>query len=138
MRDLRRVGLSFPVPACLWLAGLFCLSGLVHGQMLNIDQEIEVHGLTSITSPSLHSSDVLITSLTAIVHDPEVCCGRDSALEDSVAKADPKSLQDVAAKLNGRQLLGDGRPIMVNAEFFPTDKMSASYLVAAMTSQRAP
>ena len=130
--------LSFLVPACLSLAGLFCLSAWADGQIPNVDQEIEVRGLTSIVSPSPHASDVLATSLASIIHDPEVCCGRDSALEDSVAKADPKSLQDVAAKLNGRQLLGDGRPIMVSAEFFPTEKMSASYLLAAMTGQRAP
>jgi hypothetical protein len=137
MSEFHRKCSSFLGSACLPLAGLFCLTGLAFGQLLNVDQEIEVR-LSSITSPSPHSSDVLVTSLTAIIQDSEVCCGRDSALEDSVAKADPKSLQDVAAKLNGRQLLGDGRPIMVNAEFFPADKMSASYVVAAMTSQRAP
>ncbi len=138
MSELRREGLPFLVSACLSLAGLFCLSGLAHGQLLNVDQEIEVRGLSSITSPSPHGSAVLVTSLTAIIHDSEVCCGPDSALEDSVAKANPKSLQDVAAKLNGRHLLGDGRPIAVNAEFFPADKMSAGYLVTTMTSQRAP
>jgi hypothetical protein len=137
MNELHRERLLFLVSACLSLAGFFCLSGLAYGQLLNTDQEIEVRGLSSITSLSPHSSDVLVTSLTAIIHDSEVCCGRDSALEDSVAKADPKSLQDVAAKLNGRHLLGDGRSIAVNAEFFPADKMSAGYLVTTMASQRA-
>jgi hypothetical protein len=137
VNQLHRECSLFLVSACLSLAGLFCLPGLAHGHLLNIDQEIEVRDLSSITSPSPHSFGVLVTSLTAIIHDSEVCCGRDSALEDSVAKANPKSLQDVAAKLNGRHLLGDGRPIAVNAEFFPADKMSAGYLVTTMTSQRA-
>ncbi len=44
-----------------------------------------------------------------------VCCGKDSALEDSAHRADPKSLKDVAAKLQGRHLLSDGRPIMVTS-----------------------
>jgi hypothetical protein len=113
------------------------LSGLARAQVLGVDQQIEVSDLPSIVSPSRHSSDVLATSLATIIHDPEVCCGKDSALEYSLERADPKSLQDVAAKLNGRQLLSDGRPIMVNAEFFPTDKMSAGYLVTAMKGQRA-
>jgi hypothetical protein len=99
MSQFQRMRLSFLVPACLLLAGWFSLSGWGHGQILNVDQEIEVGGPTSIISPSPHGSDVLATSLASIIHDAEVCCGRDSALEDSVAKADPKSLQDVAAKL---------------------------------------
>jgi hypothetical protein len=138
MSQLHRECSLLLVSACLSLAGLLCLSSSAFGQLLHIDQEIEVRGLSSITSPSPHSSGMLVTSLTAIIHDSEVCCGRDSALEDSIAKANPKSLQDVAAKLNGRHLLGDGRPIAVNAEFFPADKMSAGYLVTTMTSQRAP
>jgi hypothetical protein len=120
----------------LCLAGLFLLTP-AYAQILNVDQEIDVAGLPSIVSPSRHSSDVLITSLATIIHDPEVCCGKDSALEDSVQRADPKSLQDVAARPNDRHLLADGRPIMVNAEFFSIDKMSAGYLVTTMTAQRA-
>jgi len=123
--------------ACLALSFLF-VSAFAHGQVANIDQEIEVRDLPAITSSTPHSSDVLVASLKTIVHDPEVCCGKDSALIDSIEKADPKSLQDVAAKLNGRHLLGDGRPILVNAEFFSVDKMTSGYLVTTMTSQRAP
>ena len=131
--------LGSPHPLSKW-AGLsfFALCGLAYGQLLNIDQEIEVRDLPSITSPSRHSPDVLVTSLKTVLHNPDVCCGKDSALVDSVEKADPKSFQDVATRLNGRHLLGDGRPIMVIAEFFLTDKMSAGYLVTTMTSQHAP
>jgi hypothetical protein len=104
-------------------------------QVVNVDQEIEVAGLPSIVSPSRHSSDVLSASVETIIHDPEVCCGKDSALEDSVERADPKSLQDVAAKLNGRHLLSDGRPIMVKAVFFPPDQANAAYLLKAFTKK---
>lgn len=113
---------------------LFLLS-LAHGQTLNVDQQIEVAGLRSIVSPSQHSSDVLRISLETIFHDGEVCRGKDSALQDSVERADPKSLQDIAAKLNGRHLLADGRPIVVNAVFFPPDQANAAYLVKAFTEQ---
>jgi hypothetical protein len=118
------------------LASLFLLSP-AHAQILNVDQEIEVSSLPSIVAPSRHSSDVLISSLTTIIHNQEVCCGKDSALEDSVQRADPKSLHDVAAKLNGRHLLADGRSIMVNAIFFPPDQANAAYLVKAFTEQNA-
>ena len=78
-----------------------------------------------------------MTSLATILHSPEICCGKDSALDDSVERADPKSLQDVANKLDGRHLLSDGRPIMVKAEFFSADKANAGFLVSAFTNQHA-
>jgi hypothetical protein len=40
-------------------------------------------------------------------HDQTVCCGRDSALEDSAQAADARSLKEIATTLDGRQLLGD-------------------------------
>ncbi len=123
--------------AYFWLLSTFFLCGFAYGQTLNVDQQIEVRDLPVMLPPSPRGSDVLLTSVQTIIHDPEVCCGKDSALEDSIQKADPKSLQDAATKLSGRHLLGDGRPIMVSAEFFPADKTSAGYLVTTMTSQHA-
>jgi hypothetical protein len=127
-------GARFQLILWLCLSSLFLLSP-AHAQVLNVDQQIEVAGLPSITSPSRHSSDMLATALATTIHDPEVCCGKDSALEDSVEKADPKSLQDVAAKLNGRHLLPDGRSFMVKAAFFPPDQANAAYLVKAFTEK---
>src|ERR1700722_19127389 len=76
---------------------------------------VHVSGLPTLMARSHDPSDVLLTSLNTIVPDREVCCGKDSALEDSAQRADPTSLQDVAAKLQGRHLLSDGRPIIVTA-----------------------
>ena len=131
-------GRRFPhfVAVCL-LTGLGLSPCVAQAQLVNVDQEIEVRDLPSTVSPSRHSSDVLLTSLAIIVHNSEVCCGEDSALGDSVEKADPKSLQDVATKLNGRHLLGDGRPIMLNAVFFPVEQANAGYVVKALTEQHA-
>jgi hypothetical protein len=81
--------------------------------------------------------DVLLTSLDVILHDREICCGRDSALEDSVARADPKSLKDIAAKLQGRQLLGDGRPILVTAAYIEPDAINSGLLIATLRDQHA-
>lgn len=134
--DGRSDVVRFEVVLTLCLASLFLVSP-VHAQIVNVDQEIEVAGLPSIVSPSRHGTDVLISSLATIIRDPDICCGKNSALEDSVQRADAKSLQDVAAKLNGRHLLSDGRPIMVKAVFFPTDQANAAYLVDAFTEQYA-
>jgi hypothetical protein len=134
MAAVRRARFQLPLELRLCLAGLFLLNP-AHAQVIHVDQQIEVADLPSIVSPSRHSSDVLVSSLATIIHDPEVCCGKDSALEDSVEKADPKSLQDVATKLNGRHLLPDGRSFIVKAVFFPPDRANAAYLVKAFTEK---
>jgi len=65
-------------------------------------------------------SDVLLTSLDIVFHDPGVCCGKDSALEDRALSANPLSLKEIASKIRGMQLLSDGRPIMISADLLPT------------------
>jgi hypothetical protein len=101
------------------------------------DLEARVTDLPSLLAKSHDPVDVLPTSLDTIVHDRSICCGRDSALEDSVEKADPLSLKDVAAKLQGRHLLSDGRPISVAAEFWPTEAVDALRIVNTIKDKRA-
>lgn len=86
------------------------------------NQEVRVPDLPRLKARSRDRSDVLLTSLDIIFHNHEICCGRDSALEDSAQRADPRSIKDIVAKLQGRHLLGDGRPITVNV----TDMMPYS------------
>jgi hypothetical protein len=81
---------------------------------------------------------VLAASLEIVFKDKEVCCGKDSALEDSVQSADPKSLKDIASKLQGRHLLSDGRPIMVTAEYLTPDQVSAGHLIYMLAANHAP
>lgn len=105
------------------------LCGCGQSQVLYQDQLIEVRDLPSLMAQSPHSSDVLLTSLDTVFHDHEICCGKDSALEDSIGAADPKSLKDVASKLQGRHLLGDGRPIMVTATYVTPDAVNSGMLI---------
>jgi hypothetical protein len=111
---------------------------LLNGQALNQDAELDVQNLPSLTARSPHSSDVLFTSLETVFHDEAMCCGKDSALEDTVAAANPKSLKDVAGRLEGRHLLADGRPIKVTAEYLAPDQVSSGHLIAMMMGQHAP
>jgi hypothetical protein len=110
----------------------------LNAQALNQDSELDVQNLPSLTAPTTHSSDVLLTSLETIFHDQEICCGKDSALEDSVAAANPKSLKDVADRLEGRHLMGDGRPIKVTTEYLTPDQVSSGHLIAMIMGQKAP
>jgi hypothetical protein len=115
----------FPSIAISCLA--FC--SFARGQVLDQDQEIDIHDLPALTARSHDPSDVLRSSLAIAFHDKEICCGKDSALEDAVAAADPDSWKDIAAKLAGRHLLSDGRPIRVTAEYFGPEAMGAPQLI---------
>jgi hypothetical protein len=105
------------------------------GQIASQDQELRVHHLHALVSVSQDPSYVLLTSLDTILHDKSVCCGKDSALEGSLKSADPKSLKDVASKLDGRHLLSDGRPIKVTTEYLTGAQASGGHLVTMIKDQ---
>lgn len=116
----------------------FCFAALAYGQINYYPiQEVRITDLPELTSKSKDPSDVLATSLETLFRDKAICCGKNSALEDDVQRADPKSLKDIGDKLRGRQLLSDGRPIMVTAEYIPAASVNSGYLVEAMTQKRA-
>jgi hypothetical protein len=125
-------------PAIKYLA-ILCLAfcGYAHAQDLYKPESVRVSNLPTLMARSHDPSDVLLTSLDTILHDREVCCGKDSALEDSAQRADPASLQDVAAKLQGRHLLSDGRPIMVTAKYIAPDAVNAYLLIETLQQKHA-
>ena len=88
-------------------------------QVYRPNQEVRVPQLPLLMARTHDLSDVLLTSLDIVFHDPGVCCGKDSALEDRALTADPLSLKEIASKIRGRQLLSDGRPIMITADVLP-------------------
>jgi hypothetical protein len=111
---------------------------LAYGQQVAYpEQEIRVNDLPALTARSPHAADVLATSLEILFNDKAVCCGKNSALEDSIESADPKSLKDIANKLQGRHLLSDGRAIMVTTEYLTPDEVNAGHLITMIRNQRA-
>ena len=113
------------------------LSVCCFGQIYYPNQEVRINELPSLTAKSRSASDVLATAVEIILHDRKVCCGKDSALEDSVQSADPKSLKDAANKLRGRHLLSDGRPITVNAEYLPAASVNPDQLINTLAQKQA-
>jgi len=127
---------KFAASSCL--AAAF-LAGGCFGQGLTYPsiQEVRVSSLPSLMARSHDPSDVLLTSLDTILHDKSVCCAKDSALEDSAQKADPSSLKDIAAKMQGRHLLSDGRPIVITAEYFEPAAINSGNLIATLGEKHA-
>lgn len=99
--------------------------------------ELHVPNLPALTARTRDRSDVLLTTLDIIFHNHEICCGRDSALEDSAQKADAHSIKDIVAKLQGRHLLGDGRPIMVNVTEMTPYGTNPGPIVDALATNQA-
>src|SRR5580704_13573524 len=123
--------------SCVALACL-ALGCFAYSQVAYPEKQILVHDLASLTARSMHRSDALATSLEIVFNNQDVCCGKNSALEDSVQSADPKSLKDIASKLQGRHLLSDGRAIMVTAEYLTPDQVSAGHLIYMLAANHAP
>ncbi len=108
----------------------FCaLTCVSFAQTWSTPLESRVSGLEFHTAKS--SDAVLSAALETMFRNPEVCCGKYSALVDVVDRMNPNSLQDISTKLQGRHVLGDGRPIQVIAKYYPalpTDgKMPADF-----------
>jgi hypothetical protein len=113
------------------------LHGSARGQHTYNPEGVRVSDLPRLMARTSEPADVLMTSLDIILHDREVCCGKDSALEDSAQRADPASLQDIATKLQGRHLLSDGRPIMVTAQYIAPEKIYGYGLIETLRQKHA-
>src|SRR5579859_746774 len=92
--------------------------------------EVRVSGLPSLKAQSGEAPDVLATALATVFRDKDLCCERNSALEDRLPQSDPVSLKEVAAKLQGRQLRSDGRPILIKAELFTPESVNSGQLIS--------
>lgn len=109
----------------VWPIALVMLAtGFVHGQqdvpagyVFHADQEVRVRDLSPQVARSTSTTAVLIAVLETIFRDAAVCCGKNSALQDGVEAADPLSLKDVGAKIQGRRPGQDGRPVTITAEY---------------------
>ncbi len=101
------------------------------------NQEIRVPDLPAIRAASKDAADVMPAAVETILHDKDLCCGKDSALEDAVLSADPSSLKSLGLKLQGRQHLSDGRPLQVTAEFVAPSEVSPSQIIGTLRQKRA-
>ena len=126
------------------IALLILVSAFVYGQdipaatsVFHPNEDVRVN-VPSLAARSHDASDVLLTSLDLTFHDKGICCGKDSALENSALAANPLSLKEVSSKLQGRHLLSDGRPIAVTADFMSASSNDIGYrIVAALMAKHA-
>jgi len=101
------------------------------------NEEARVTNLPSLTAPSKDTSAVMATAVEMVLHDKNLCCGKDSILEDSVL-SEPRSLKELGTKLQGRHTLSDGHALVVSADYFPQGSINAGSVIGALQDQRAP
>lgn len=96
-----RLSPHLALPVSLIVVTLYSTQAKGQGYAVLPHQEVRVALLPSIVSDSKADADVLTASVATAVMDPEICCGRKSALEDQVGAIAQFSLKDLGAKLRG-------------------------------------
>ena len=101
------------------------------------NQQVRVVNLPQVAAAAQDPSAVLAAALEMVLHDKAVCCGSNSALATSVQGA-ALPLSAVAARLQGRHALSDGRPISIRADYVPQSAANSDLIIAALRDQHAP
>jgi hypothetical protein len=112
------------------------LVSFANAQTYYPNTQVRIGDLPPITAKSKDPEDALAASLEILLRDKDVCCGKNSALEDDVQRTDPKSLKDVATKLRGRHLLSDGRALLVTAEFVPATSLVGGTFIGTLNDKQ--
>jgi hypothetical protein len=107
-----------------------------HGDFL-VNQELRVGGLPLRTASSSDPAAVLVAALETIFHDPDACCGKNSVLQAAALSADPLSLKDLSARIQGTYVLDDGRRIIITAEYVPPSSINPYQIIASLAKNRA-
>ena len=97
------------------------------------NQEMRITSLSAIVADSRSASDVMVADVAIALMDPEVCCGRKSALEDSVRGA---SLKDLGENLRGKHYLDSGESIVVTDHYWPAANVHAEEIVNLLANQQ--
>jgi len=100
------------------------------------NEEARVESLPPALAASKNESAVLAASLAIAIMEPDVCCGRNSVLEDQVASATGLSLRQVGEKLRGKHYSGDGLPIVVADQYWSGASVNAEEIIATLQAQR--
>lgn len=97
------------------------------------NQEVRITSLPAIVADSKSASDVMVADVAIALMDPGLCCGRKSALEDSVRGA---SLKDLGESLRGKHYLDSGESIVVTDHYWPAANVHAEEIVNLLAGQQ--
>jgi len=105
------------------------------------NQELRIAALPPVVAASTSDFAVMKASIATAVLDPNVCCGRNSALGDQVVSARGASLRDLGGKLRGKHYLDNGTSIFVADQYWPAapieqNSVKAGDIITSLLAQR--
>jgi hypothetical protein len=132
--------LRFPISTLLLIvascsATAYGQADQAYGYVFHPNQEVRVESLPSIVAASKNESDVMAASIATAVMEQDVCCGRNSALEDQVPSS-VKSLKELGEKLRGKRYLNSGETISVADQYWSGTSVNPQSIVGSLIAQR--
>lgn len=100
------------------------------------NQQVQVASLPSVVAASESKADVMAASVATAVIDPEICCGRNSALVDRVDATNGGSLMLLGKKVRGKHYLDGGLAIVVTDQYWPVASLQAEDIMSSLMAQR--
>jgi hypothetical protein len=114
----------------------YCQTDAPPASVFHPNQQVRISELHLRTAESTGSISILVAALETIFHNPEVCCGDNSALQDKLLSADTPSLKQLSIKLAGRYVLNDGRSIVIEASYLPRESISPDRIIAPLMDKQ--
>ena len=92
--------------------------------------------LPVLTASSGDSSVVLATALEIAIQNNAVCCGKDSALEETMVSK-PGNLKELNAKLEDRYRWGNTQRFVIQAKYIPQSSIDSDLILGSLFNRHA-
>ncbi len=143
-----RPKLHFPASALMLIVIMSCCvnaNSQTCSYLVHPNQEVRIAALPSTVAASTSKSDVLVASVATAVMERDVCCGRNSALEDQIVAASAStgkiSLRELGERLRGKHYLDNGASIFVADQYWPAapieqNSVKPGDIISSLMAQR--
>jgi len=119
---------------------LFCLAFFVLASTVSLAQDVPPPGYVVHPNLEIHISDLPTQTASAdatavletLFHDPKLCCGEASILQDVARAANPLSLEDISGRITGKHLLTDGNSITVATNYLAPSAINPDPIIETL------
>lgn len=101
------------------------------GYVVHPNLEIRISDL-----PTQTASADATAALETLFHDPKLCCGETSILQDSARAANPLSLEDISGRIVGKHLLTDGHSITVATNYLAPNAINPDPIIETLVKNQ--
>ena len=80
-------------------------------------------------APNTTANGALISMLSVVIQDRDVCCGKDSALGRDLERVNTTSAEEVKDVVKGRHVMNDGRWVTIETTYLPETSVNSWQLI---------